>query len=112
MMEKEATLESDNSYGLVAFIFGILSILMAPGLDVFIFYGPFVGLILGILGIIFAIKQRKINNNKWAKWGLWLSIAGTVISIAILVSLVKFIISAVIPKLSELAQQLRTSAAS
>lgn len=106
----QPTISSDNSHGLVAFIFGMFSILLAPGLDIFIFYGPVVSIILGMLGIIFAIKQRKVNNNKWAKTGLWLSILGIVISIGIILTLVKFITSAILPKLSELQQQIMAAA--
>lgn len=109
-MGKESVLiSSENSYGLVAFIFGILSILSAPALDIFIFYGPIAGLILGILGIIFAVKQRSISKNKWSNWGLWLSIAGLVVNIAVFVLLIKFIIPTVLPKLAEIEQQLRAS---
>lgn len=102
--------EVDNGYGVAAFVFGVMSILSAPGLDVFIFYGPLAGLILGILGIIFAIKQRKVNKNKWSKWALWLSIIGIILSGLILFSLVKFITSQeFVSKLGELEQLLRAS---
>ena len=100
----------DNSYGVVAFVFGILSILLAPCLDVFIFYGPLVGIILGILGIIFSLKQRKIGKNKWSKWALWLSIIGILLSAFILYSIIAFLTSQeVTNKLSELENLFRAS---
>ena len=88
-MAKEAV--HDNSYGVVAFIFGVLSILFAPSLFLLMFYGPIIGPIFGILGIIFAIKQKKVHNNKWANWGLVMSIIGIVLNAVVIFIFIKLI---------------------
>ena len=98
--------EEDNSNGIVAIVFGFLSILNAPNINLLIFYGPAIGIILGIFGIAFALKQRKIYRNKWATWGLWLSILGIVMNIAVIVLLVKFITSIILTKPAEIVQQI------
>ncbi|MDP1695336.1 MAG: DUF1240 domain-containing protein [archaeon] len=100
-MAKEAILEIDNSHGIVAFVFGALSILFSPSIFLMFFYGPIISFALGVLGIIFALKQRKVNDTKWAKTGLILSIAG--VALSLLLSLL--VIKVVAPKLTEYAQQ-------
>ncbi len=73
-MAKEAE-NKTNDFGLASVILGILSILFASA--------P--GLLLGVIGIIFAQKQKKHFKNKWAQWGLILSIIGIILSIVVLV---------------------------
>lgn len=63
---------SDNSFGVAALIFGVLSI---------IFYS-YDGIIFGILGIIFALKQRYNSSNNWVYSAITLSIIGLIISLA------------------------------
>lgn len=111
MAKEDVLISSENSYGLVAFIFGVFSILLAPALDLFIFYGPVAGTILGILGIIFSVKQRSVSKNKWSVWGLWLSIVGVVINVAVFVLLIKFIIPVILPKITEIQQQIMSAVA-
>ncbi len=74
-MKKEA---GNNSSGIAAVILGILSILFVSNN----------GIILGIIGIFFAIAQKKKNNNSWAKAGLVLSIIGVVLGILAVATIV------------------------
>ncbi len=59
----------------VALVFGIISIVLS-----FCGYGSFVGLVLGIVGIILAAKARKAEPSGVATAGLVLCIIGTVLS--------------------------------
>lgn len=78
---------ADNSLGVVGVVFGILSL-------VFVIV-PVMGPILGIIGLVFSYKQKKISSNKWAKAGLWMCwigiVVGTVWSIYYIVGVVKFV---------------------
>lgn len=65
-MKKEM---SDNSSGVVGVVFGILS-LFSLGIG---------GMVLGVVGLLFSIKQKKIEANKWSTWGFGLSVAGIVL---------------------------------
>ncbi len=60
---------------IVALVFGIISIILS-----FCGYGSFVGLVLGIVGIILAAKARKTQPSGMATAGLVLCIIGTVFS--------------------------------
>jgi hypothetical protein len=60
--------------GVIGFIFGVLSM-------VFSLNFPLGGIIVGIIGVIFSTKQKKINKTKFAKAGLILSIIGVILSI-------------------------------
>lgn len=66
----------NNVFGVVSVILGIVSLAMAS----VIFLGSVAGLILGIVGLVFALIQRKRANNKWVLWGMMLSIAGILIN--------------------------------
>ena len=87
-MKEEASEKKhgDNSMGIVGVVFGILSL-------VFVIV-PVMGPILGIIGVIFAYKQKKVSSNKWANAGLWMCwigiIIGTVWSIYYVIGVVKF----------------------
>jgi len=76
----------DNSCGVVGVVFGILSL-------VFVIV-PFAGVILGVIGIIFSYKQKKVMANKWAKAGLWMGwiaiILGTIWSIVYVKGVIEF----------------------
>ena len=82
MVEKEdkKTTHSDNSFGIAGVVFGILSIL---NLSV-------IGIIMGILGLIFSLKQNKIMKNKWSKAGIVLNIIGIIVGIVAVIFLVKY----------------------
>ena len=65
---------NSNGYGIASLVLGISSIVLAP-----------LGLITGILGIIFAVKQKKSFPNGIATAGFVTSIVGLAISILVLV---------------------------
>lgn len=77
-MKKEENKEQykhniDNSCGIVAVIMGILSLLLSS----------LTGVIMGIIGLAFSIKQDKIAKNKWSKAGFILNIIGIIIGIIV-----------------------------
>jgi ABC-type methionine transport system permease subunit len=77
-MTKEDT--KDNSFGIASVIFGILSIVFSSP--------PINGIVLGILGFIFAKKQHAKHPNVWSRRGKILSVIGILLSIVFLVFLV------------------------
>lgn len=79
-MKKESDRMHDNSFGVAGVVFGIMSLLSlsAPGI------------VIGIIGLVFSMKQKKIHNNKWAKWGVSLNIIGIVLGILAIVALATF----------------------
>ena len=79
--EKKESHSGNNNSGIVSVVFGIFSIL-ALGLG---------GIILGIIGLIFGLVQRKKDNNKWSKWGIWLSVIGIVLGIVMAYLLVNYL---------------------
>ena len=92
--------EGDNGFGIMAVIFGILSIVFSTT----ILLGSFGGIALGILGIIFALIQKKKSKNKWVRWGIILSIIGIIIGVIFAVLLIS--------ALAEFAQQIQELQAS
>ena len=80
-MKKEES--SDNSFGVVGVIFGILSIIFSSA----------VGIALGIIGLIFSLQQKKRMKNKWSKAGVILSIIGIIIGILVFLFVLKNILS-------------------
>lgn len=76
--------KEDNYFGVASVILGILSLVFAFA----VVLGSLGGLILGVIGLIFAIAQNKRMKNKWATWGMALSIIGIVINVVIFVLLV------------------------
>ena len=89
---------SDNSFGIIAVIFGILSLIFSISMI------PFPGVIIGVIGLIFALIQKKKSNNKWVNWGMILSILGIVLGVILLI----FFISTLV----EFAQQVQELQAS
>ena len=73
-MKKRAPyqINAGNSFGTAALVFGVLSI-------IFLFFD---GIILSVLGILFALKQWYISRNKWAYWALAISIIGLLAGLA------------------------------
>ncbi|PIU22544.1 MAG: hypothetical protein COT14_00695 [Candidatus Diapherotrites archaeon CG08_land_8_20_14_0_20_30_16] len=61
-----------NSYGIASLVLGIVSIVLC--------WVPVLGLASGIVGIIMAVKQRKISSNGITTAGLITSIVGTALS--------------------------------
>lgn len=62
-----------NSYGITSLVLGVVSIVFC--------WLPFLGLISGILGIIFHVQQKKISQNEISTGGLVTSIVGSVFSL-------------------------------
>ena len=79
-MKKEEANKNDNSFGVCSVVFGIFSIL-----STFLPMGVFYGVILGVLGLIFARKQNNFSQNNWSKKGKSLSIVGLVLSLIFLI---------------------------
>lgn len=73
-MNKEVNTK-DNSFGIASAILGILSIVFLS----------FQGLVLGIIGLVFAFKQNNILPTKWSRTGKILSLIGTILSILVLI---------------------------
>ncbi len=61
-----------NGYGITSLVLGITSIVLC--------WIPFLGLVSGILGIIFHVQQKKIFPNGISTGGLVTSIIGTIFS--------------------------------
>ncbi len=91
-MKREENSSGGNA-GMVAVIFGILSI---PGS-----FFPIIGLFFGVVGLIFGIVQFRSSSNKWAVWGIVLSAFGIVLSIAFFILAFKLLSN------SGIAQQLQ-----
>lgn len=84
--ESPVSNQGKNGFGIASVVLGILGLCFAT--TVFFFY---IGLGLSILSLIFALIQRKNSNNKWAFWGLILSIAGIVLNFIVLIKVVAFL---------------------
>ena len=63
--------EGDNSSGIVGVTLGILSIIIS-GTG---------GIVMGIVGFVFALKQGKKYKNSWSKAGIILNVIGIVLGI-------------------------------
>jgi len=66
------TKKKSNNLGIASLILGISSTIFC--------WVPFLGIILGVLGIIFSVKQKKIFPNNINTAGLVTSIIGLVLS--------------------------------
>ena len=100
-MKKEAspTLNT-NSAGITSVILGLVGITLIFSAVI----GFLGGFVLGILGLIFGIIQAKRARNKWAIWGIILSI------IAIGLSLLAFIwVSAIVAEVTRQFSDLQAS---
>jgi len=64
-----------EGYGIASLILGIFSVLFFFSMIFALF-----GVVCGVLGIIFANKQKNINPNGVATGGLITSIVGTILS--------------------------------
>ncbi len=74
-MKKEANKEvhsKPNSFGVAAVTLGIFSLLSTT---------PIYGIISGIIAIVFANKQAKIQKNGWSKAGNITGILGIILNI-------------------------------
>ena len=68
----------NNDFGLVGVVLGIVSLVNS-------LFVPFAGIVLGITGIIFGFKQRKVFANKWSYSGIILNILGIIIGVIVLI---------------------------
>lgn len=82
-MKKEDSAK-DNKFGFASFMLGLFSVMF--------FFLVIPSLIMGIVGIIFAIIQLRKGKSKWAIAGLVLSIIGLAGAIYILIKLVSVLI--------------------
>ena len=71
-----------TGFGIAGFVLGILSVVL------FTFWG--IGIILGILGLIFSIIQIKRYKTNLSIVGVILSIIGIILGISMLIALIAF----------------------
>ncbi len=76
--------KEDNTWGTWSMVLGILSIVL--------FMGPVIGIVSGILAIVFSNKQKKIKMTEQAKIGRITGIIGLVLSILYLIVIIAFLI--------------------
>ena len=79
MIDKEIK-HHDNSCGVVGVILGIMSIVSGVA-----------GILFGFVGFWFALHQYKYAKNKWATWGLALTIIGFVLGLILTIYLYYFV---------------------
>ncbi|MBS3081335.1 hypothetical protein J4416_00160 [Candidatus Pacearchaeota archaeon] len=70
----------DNSAGVAGVIFGVMSIVSGVA-----------GILFGFIGFWFALHQFRHSKNKWAVWGMALTIIGFVLGIALTIYLYFFV---------------------
>lgn len=78
--------KEDNSSGVASVILGLVSLSFALSILPSIF--SLSGLFLGVIGLVFGMKQRKAFPSKWSTWGIALSILGIAINTVLLVFLI------------------------
>lgn len=86
-MKKDGGMSTANSAGIAGVVFGVLSIVLGFG----ILLGFFAGFVCGILGLVFALIQRKKSRNSWSRAGIILSIIGLVVNIFAFIVVVNWI---------------------
>ena len=72
-MSKEEVKSTNNDFGVASLILGILSLIL--------FFTILPSIVLGILGVIFGVMQRKRQKTKWALAGIILSVLGIILSL-------------------------------
>jgi len=72
--------KNDNSFGVTGVVLGIFSIL-SVGLG---------GILIGIIGLVFSLIQRKKYKNKWSTAGIVLNVVGIVLGILVVIAFVTF----------------------
>ena len=83
MKKEDLAMHKDNSFGTASVVLGIISII----------FSSIIGLILGIIGLIFALKQKKLSKNGWAKAGIILNVIGVILGIIVFVMALKTILN-------------------
>jgi len=71
---KERNLCFENSCGVTSFNLGIVGLLLATMIPAF-------GIILGFMGVVFGYRQLGEHRNKWASWGIGISLASLALGI-------------------------------
>jgi vacuolar-type H+-ATPase subunit I/STV1 len=71
--------EEHNSFGVAGVTLGILSIVLG------LFVNPLVGIILGVIGLVFSKKQHQQESTKWSRAARTLSIIGIVAGVVVLI---------------------------
>ena len=100
------TKEAGERLGLAGFVIGIISVAMIPFFAVLIFLGPSITAILfGIIGLVFAMVQKKKKKTRLARIGIILNLIGIILGIVSLIILVYLLM----PILTEQAQNLGAS---
>ena len=86
-MKKEENQKSsnDNNCGVVSVVLGILSIILLAGNGI--------GIIIGIIGLIFGKKQEKTSKNKWSRAGITLNIIGIILGIILLIVFIYLVLN-------------------
>ena len=64
----DGDLRKDNAFGITGVVLGIISLVN-------------LSVVIGIIGLLFSMKQKKVNRNKWSKAGMILNILGIVLGI-------------------------------
>ena len=80
---KKEELKQDNSFGTASVILAINSII----------FSSMAGVIFGIIGVVFALKQKKIAKNSWSKAGVMLNVIGIILGIIVFIMALKTIIN-------------------
>jgi len=75
--ENKKIKQDSNGYGISGLVLGIGSIIFS--------WVPIFGLVVGIIGLIFSIKQRGLSPNNIATAGFATSIIGIVLSLVCLI---------------------------
>ena len=80
-MKKGDKKSDSEAFGIIGLTLGILSI---------IFMGNN-GIIIGIIGLVFSMKQQKHNPTKLGKAGIILNIIGIVLAIVFVIIFIKYL---------------------
>ncbi len=65
---------NDNSFGVASVVIGIVAIVFAS----------LSGIVLGLVGLYFAMKQKSVNPNRWSRNGMILNIIALVVSLIVI----------------------------
>jgi len=80
MVKKKEEKTSGGEFGVIGFVFGILSIVFLASN----------GIILAILGFIFSTMQQKRNPTKFGRLGKILNIIGFILGVILIILLLVF----------------------
>lgn len=80
----------ENSMGIASLILGIGSIVLC-----FVPFSIFIGFVVSIIGIILAVKQKRIYPNAIAVAGLVTSIIGLIVSTLYLIFMIIFFVEVI-----------------